>query len=309
LPVRRFLFGLASGIVVITILLSNKALGAVIIACVFTIACGEILALTRPVLRRSVRNSLLAIMSAGFIVVSYLAVKEAAGNLGLSDHGLAYGAGLTLKGVSGDVPSNLASPLIAVFYAWCAVFLATTLTLVMEFRTGSFQSNSMHFILSLYTFILLGLTSFLILYVTLPHELWFCVCLLSWGADAGALFTGRTIGRIPLCPKVSPKKTVEGFAGAVITGAVAIVVFIWATNKYEHANIAYPPFFVLAVLLLGGLVAAISHIGDLFMSVMKRECDQKESGFLIPEHGGALDKIDSFSVASILMLALVMVTG
>jgi CDP-diglyceride synthetase len=308
--VRRFIFGLAAGIVVIGVLLLNKALGAALIAFVFIIVCREILRLTRPELPRSIQRIFLLVMSAGFAFLAFACVYT---EIAAIDVQSAKPAAETLLhfqlSSKTAVPNALSFALVTAFYCWCAVFIAATLLLVKEFKTGEFPVSAFHFVLSLYTFVLVGMSSFLVIYITVPNDLWFAVCLLSWGADAGAFFTGRSVGKTPLCPKVSPKKTVEGFIAAIITGAISLPVLFYYTDLFSYGASQLPIVSALILALVGAIVVALSHLGDLFISVMKRESERKESGFFIPEHGGALDKIDSFVVAGSLLLILVFVAA
>jgi phosphatidate cytidylyltransferase len=105
---------------------------------------------------------------------------------------------------------------------------------------------------------------------------------LSWICDSSAFFVGRAIGRTPLAPHVSPKKSVEG----AVAGLVAPTVVGFAAAMLLHLN----P-------LLGagyGLVIALATIvGDLIESLIKRQTGVKDSGVLIPGHGGLLDRMDS----------------
>ena len=100
-------------------------------------------------------------------------------------------------------------------------------------------------------------------------------------ADIGAYFTGRRFGHIKLAPLVSPGKTWEGVAGGACT---AVVICGGALLVLGHS-----PLWLLYVLLLVG----ISVVGDLFESVLKRERGVKDSGNLLPGHGGVLDRIDA----------------
>ncbi len=119
----------------------------------------------------------------------------------------------------------------------------------------------------------------------LEHGLeWVLMALLvTWVADSGAYFIGTAIGRHPLAPRLSPKKTWEGAVGGWVVGVlVALIVGPWLLP------ITYPQAFVL-----GALISAISPPGDLAESMFKRQCGVKDSGHLIPGHGGAFDRIDS----------------
>lgn len=102
--------------------------------------------------------------------------------------------------------------------------------------------------------------------------------------DTGAYYTGRLIGRHKLAPKVSPGKTIEGAIGgfgmAVVTGYLCKLIFFHEI-PIEHA------------LALGAAIGAIGQIGDLAESMLKRGAGVKDSGNLLPGHGGVLDRIDS----------------
>jgi len=111
---------------------------------------------------------------------------------------------------------------------------------------------------------------------------------LVWAADTGAFFAGRWLGRVPLAPRVSPKKTWEGAIGGVF--ASAIVAWVAATWLFA---VDVWPFVATCV-----AVAAISIVGDLTESMLKRSAGLKDSGSLFPGHGGMLDRIDSVTAAA-----------
>lgn len=110
------------------------------------------------------------------------------------------------------------------------------------------------------------------------------IVLITWLSDTGAYVVGRTAGKHLMLPTVSPKKTVEGLIGglvcASITGAIAVRVLGLGSTIWLG-------------LALGFFVAAIGVIGDLAESVFKRQAGVKDSGTLIPGHGGVLDRIDA----------------
>jgi phosphatidate cytidylyltransferase len=114
------------------------------------------------------------------------------------------------------------------------------------------------------------------------------VLVLVWIADSAAYFVGRRWGRRPLAPSISPGKTWEGAWGG-IAGAAAYAM-IGATFLTGIARL--PAYLVIAVVL-----AAISIVGDLFESAAKRQAEVKDSGTLLPGHGGILDRIDSATAA------------
>jgi phosphatidate cytidylyltransferase len=111
---------------------------------------------------------------------------------------------------------------------------------------------------------------------------------LVWAADTGAFFAGRWLGRVPLAPRVSPKKTWEGVLG----GLLASGVFAWICATWLFSVDVWP--FVVTCIA----VAAISIVGDLTESMLKRASGLKDSGTLFPGHGGMLDRIDSVTAAA-----------
>jgi len=114
------------------------------------------------------------------------------------------------------------------------------------------------------------------------------VMLLVWGADSGAYLFGKLFGKHKLAPKVSPGKTWEGLIGGLLTSAL----ISWLFGRYAPLNV------VPATLLVCSIVAALASVlGDLTESMFKREAGIKDSGNLIPGHGGIMDRIDSLTAA------------
>ncbi len=114
--------------------------------------------------------------------------------------------------------------------------------------------------------------------------------LFIWGADSGAYFVGRRFGKQPLADKISPKKTWEGVWGALATVVViALGYTVLADLSFERAF----GFVTLSV-----AIVFISILGDLLESLFKRQAQVKDSGNLLPGHGGILDRIDSLTAAA-----------
>lgn len=106
-------------------------------------------------------------------------------------------------------------------------------------------------------------------------------------SDLGAYVTGSLIGRHKMIPRISPGKTWEGFAGALLTSAGISLLFFWSFGSHLHGMTS------LHALILGLLLGGTAVIGDLIESLFKREAGAKDSGKLLPGIGGALDLLDS----------------
>ncbi|MCC6658554.1 MAG: phosphatidate cytidylyltransferase [Rhodocyclaceae bacterium] len=121
-----------------------------------------------------------------------------------------------------------------------------------------------------------------------------------WLADIAAYFSGRRFGRHKLAPTISPGKTWEGVAGAGLAVAAYGLAMAWVAGM----DLSFPGP-VLAVLAAAELLMGLSILGDLFESMAKRQAGVKDSGALLPGHGGVLDRIDSLtSTLPMLGLAL-----
>jgi len=115
-----------------------------------------------------------------------------------------------------------------------------------------------------------------------------------WGFDTGAYLVGRAIGRHPFFPWISPKKTIEGVGGGLAVAIVTAGIALGLTGADW-----------LPAIVLGPLVGACAQAGDLAESLLKRAAGAKDSGTLIPGHGGILDRVDSFLFAAPVLAAYV----
>lgn len=115
-------------------------------------------------------------------------------------------------------------------------------------------------------------------------KLVFFLLIVVWLGDTGAYYVGRQFGKHKLSPRISPKKTVEGLAGGMFFSIIAAVVI--------HFTF-FPKFPLLHAMIAGVILSVAGVIGDLAESMWKRSADVKDSGTLLPGHGGFLDRFDS----------------
>lgn len=127
-------------------------------------------------------------------------------------------------------------------------------------------------------------------------------------SDIGAYVTGRMIGGPKLAPKISPNKTWAGFGGAMGFCALVLTLFYAMESAVLSEPLAIPGG--AATVFIAGLMLGIAgQAGDLLISSYKRRCGMKDSGALIPGHGGILDRIDSHLLAAPVFFALLEATG
>jgi len=118
-------------------------------------------------------------------------------------------------------------------------------------------------------------------------QLTLALFLLVWVADIGAYVSGKTFGKHKLAPEVSPGKTIEGMLGGLVFTAIyGVIIASWLGYNWKYFVVFFP------------MIAVISVIGDLFASLLKRHNNIKDSGFLLPGHGGFLDRFDSLIAAT-----------
>jgi len=110
-----------------------------------------------------------------------------------------------------------------------------------------------------------------------------------WAADSGAYFAGRHFGRHKLAPRISPNKTIEGLLGGMLAGLAVAA----ALGLFAGASVAQLP----ALLGVAAVTVLASVLGDLFESLLKRQAGAKDSGNVIPGHGGVLDRVDGVLAA------------
>jgi len=133
----------------------------------------------------------------------------------------------------------------------------------------------------------------------LPSGAWVLTWLFAvvWATDIGGYAVGKSVGGAKLAPAISPGKTWAGFFGGTVLAALAAAAFAPLTQD------------VLRLALLGAGVSLASQAGDLLESAVKRHFEVKDSGCIIPGHGGVFDRLDGLLVAAVLVATFLVVAG
>jgi phosphatidate cytidylyltransferase len=183
---------------------------------------------------------------------------------------------------------------------WALAGLMSTLVVAFVIK-GGLSTVSVSVTVLGVTWIGLGLAHALLLRDIDEHGVLavYTVLLAVWAGDAAAYFVGRLVGRHKLAPTVSPGKSWEGLiAGTVATVAVTFIAV------YDQSFLTIPESLVL-----GGVIAIVAPLGDLFESALKRDADVKDSGRLLGGHGGVLDRIDALLFAWVAAYYVVVAFG
>ena len=145
-----------------------------------------------------------------------------------------------------------------------------------------------------------AITSFVLLREMGPLPV-FALLIAIWATDICAYGAGRLIGGPKMAPSISPNKTWAGLAGGMLGSVAAFLIFAQITPGYED---------VVSLIVIGAIIALVGQIGDLMESFLKRQAGSKDSGNLIPGHGGLLDRIDGLLLAApVFLLALKGIAG
>lgn len=182
-----------------------------------------------------------------------------------------------------------AQPLVASLYALATVFWLFVAPLCIA---GALRFKSARSALAIGVVVVVpaGL-SIISLHFIGPGAL-LLILTLIWTADTAAFFAGRAFGRHKLAPTISPGKTWEGAAGALVATLIfaAVSAVSWAPLSIMVHEYGWLPYLALT-----GFLCVLSIEGDLFESLVKRQAQAKDSGTLLPGHGGMLDRIDSIT--------------
>lgn len=167
-----------------------------------------------------------------------------------------------------------------------ALVMLVLLLFVINHNSVNIIDGSVTVFSFIYVGVLLSLITIIrdinIIYAWLPF-------IIAFGCDTGAYLTGSLMGKHKLCPKLSPKKTIEGAIGGLAFSAVLTAIYIFVAGKLGYLYSGS----IIMYILLGILGGAVSQIGDLTASSIKRYTGIKDYGKIMPGHGGVLDRFDS----------------
>ncbi|MCI8624606.1 MAG: phosphatidate cytidylyltransferase [Provencibacterium sp.] len=239
-------------------------------------------------------------------LIIVLAVYEVLHAAGCAENRALLAAACLYSGVIPFIPYFLAGRLFPLV-AFCYI---AVLFLFLLARHGEISALKIGFIFFISTILSFSLTvSVYMRDQQTPENACFLILLGlagAWVSDTGAYFVGRAFGKHPLAPQVSPKKTVEGFIGGIISCALGFVlitaVYCWALRQFfgQEAAVNLP-----LVVLISPAVSVAGTLGDLAASVIKRQNGVKDYGNIMPGHGGVMDRFDSvlFTVPTVFMLS------
>lgn len=155
----------------------------------------------------------------------------------------------------------------------------------MVFNIGHYNYSDVVFPIASSFYVGIGFHNLILARTDGLNKVFFALCIV-WATDIGAYLIGRQIGRRKLLPKVSPNKTVEGFVGGILSAVVVAIIFL-IVDKSLLAGYSFGMMLLLVVIF-----SIFSQFGDLVESAIKRHFGVKDSGKIIPGHGGILDRFD-----------------
>ena len=176
------------------------------------------------------------------------------------------------------------------YFLLMGFILAASYNEWLQMAEKSKSQNKLIMIGSVY--LALGLGAFFVLRLLPIEQVMFITLALMgmiWACDTGAYFSGKLIGGKKLCPTISPGKTWAGLIGGLAASGLVAVLFHYYWGFYGSTAIAF---------ILGMVIGGAGQIGDLMISFFKRKVGVKDTGTLIPGHGGVLDRVDSLLLAA-----------
>ena len=191
--------------------------------------------------------------------------------------------------------------------------VVTILVTLYVFTVAVFSSKTLNvadagLLIAMFIFANVGFTSLIYIrnVATNGKYLVYLPFIVAWVTDSFAYFTGRFLGKHKLIPAVSPKKTIEGAIGGTIGGAICVILFALVISTFfkPDGGEGVIKANYLAFAIFGLFIPIFGQIGDLMMSVIKRNYGIKDYGKFFPGHGGMLDRFDS-ALANCMILAIV----
>ena len=184
-----------------------------------------------------------------------------------------------------STPSNLT----VVLYASAVWWLIALIWVAMYPKGSSLLRKNLVVKLVNGLFILVPMAISLMALHSKDSSLVLFLLVLIWASDIGAYFVGKFFGRNKLCLDVSPGKTFEGVYGGIALAQVVAIMYVYISTQTPILN----DFLIFS--FLGLMISLVAVLGDLFESVLKRIAEVKDSGNILPGHGGVLDRIDSLT--------------
>lgn len=169
---------------------------------------------------------------------------------------------------------------------------------LIQYERGKNQSVA-DFALTITSSLYIGwLGAYLISIRNSQDGLWWILIVLPsiWIADGGAYIIGKRFGKHRITPRLSPKKTWEGYLGGIIVGTLGVTLLALLFQVLGAVNTSITP---QNAAIIGFVVSVIGIFGDLGESMIKRQVGQKDSGNILPGHGGVFDRIDSWLWAAV----------
>ena len=191
--------------------------------------------------------------------------------------------------------------LLILFYGGWPFYLFVTAAFIiaaLEWRGIALELDRPAVMLGLgYLYLALCFFSFVTIRFAFMDGAWASLGLLIavWASDSGAYFIGKTLRGPKLAARISPNKTWTGLGGAMFFCGTALASS-WC--GFEHFATGIPPIALIFIFIIGCLLGIVGQAGDLLISIFKRRADIKDTGYLIPGHGGLLDRIDALLLVS-----------
>ena len=198
--------------------------------------------------------------------------------------------------ISGYITGVLLMAGVVMGYTELALVLSIVIAMVfLVFTHGKADYKEMFSTQLMTVYVTLFMSYIPRLYSEMGIAVMAIIFIIAWGSDTSAYFCGTFLGKHKLIPNVSPKKTIEGAVGAVIITALLCVLYAFILNKCGYPLLDEIPDAVtyLQYGLIGFVASALSQLGDLAASAIKRDAEIKDYGWIFPGHGGFMDRFDS----------------